>query len=88
MNRPTIDLSEFKSNIDSILTAVVQRGSGHMEPSDLGDLIGRIIATENIEAAKEMYEGLCMGIHHGIGLPHEQTNNRESISQFIGQWRS
>lgn len=87
MSIPTIDLSEFKSNMDSLLAAVIKRGSGRMEPSDLGDLIGHILASENIEAAKDMYKGLCMGIHHGIGLSHEQTNDRESISQFIDQWR-
>jgi hypothetical protein len=83
-----LSLVDFKSDIERLFTAVIRRGFDKMEPGDLGDMLGRLIVSDvkNMKELEELYEELCNGIHHGIGLSHEHINSRESVEKTIENW--
>lgn len=86
MNIKKIPLAEFKTNIDRLLTAVIAKGHSSMEPLDVGNLIGKLIACDNLEEAEEVYHWLCSGISHGIGIDHKEVNTAADVEEHIARW--
>ena len=80
-----INLREFRNNLNRLLIAIEARCGDEIEPSDLAELIGRVIPCESasVRALNELCECLSIGLRHGIGLNLGAGNTKRSIEDTI-----
>ncbi|MUL11671.1 hypothetical protein GNP59_17535 [Aliivibrio fischeri] len=90
MTKLELSIVDLKSDLDRLLSILIARGFDRMEGSDFGDLLGRLIISdaETLQDVSTLFEEICEGIHHGIGLSHGEINSRSSIENYIANWDS
>ncbi|MGV2990716.1 hypothetical protein ACE1OE_24180 [Vibrio sp. E150_011] len=85
----TIQLAEFSNHIIRLMKALSEKGwTGKMELTDLGNFIGNVIITDakDITELEDAYNDFCHGIHHGIGLSHQDMNSKKTVEEYVNRW--
>ena len=82
-----ISLVDFEHDFNRMLKAVIECGLTTMEARDLGDFIGRCLMSKTELEQELLFEELCSGIQHGIGIGHQHFNDRCSIETIVESWQ-